>query len=196
MTIHIKNNAAMKGGRKITLILSVIGLTLYCISAVIYAQTLIPAPDNQTPPSIARVCRGNGSSESNCSKSKENNAVATKACVQRTNELRATKGLLPYTESDELANNAAIGITYDFTHEGVHAHAALTNVGENMWATSEEGEAAKLARIAVEFWWSEGPENGDGKEHGHYENLVDTYKYAGCAVGKAGEWNNVYMDLK
>jgi len=36
-------------------------------------------------------------------------------------------------------------------------------------------------RSLVQLWIDEGPENGDGKEHGHYENMVNSdLKWVGC----------------
>ncbi|MES2205639.1 MAG: carbohydrate-binding protein [Pseudomonadota bacterium] len=160
-------------------------------------ETVLPNCDGAPPVNQTPTVGGNGGGGAGDSGggATGDNATATKACIQRTNELRKTKGLPPFAESDELANNAAIGITYDPSHGGIHAHAGVTNVGENMWATSQSGDAAELARSAVDSWWSEGP--GEGDAHGHYMNLVGNYTKAGCAVGSSPQWkSNVYMDLK
>ncbi|MES2205642.1 MAG: CAP domain-containing protein [Pseudomonadota bacterium] len=127
------------------------------------------------------------------------NRSATKICLELTNALRKTLGLPPFAASADLANNAAIGITYDSSHGGVHAHAGVTNVGENMYGESGGGnDDATIIKNAVNAWWREGPSpNGEFDEaHGHYMNLVGDYTQAGCAIGDASGMRNVYINLK
>jgi uncharacterized protein YkwD len=63
-------------------------------------------------------------------------------------------------------------------------------IAENMSSVGSWGIGyswLQKAKTAVDLWYNEGPENGDGKEHGHYVNMMNTlFNYAGLGVTRNG----------
>lgn len=58
--------------------------------------------------------------------------------------------------------------------------------GENEipgWPQSMYGSIGRVIELGTKMMFDEGPENGDGQVHGHYENMVSLdYTKVGCGI--------------
>jgi hypothetical protein len=106
-------------------------------------------------------------------------AAARQTCVDRVNQLRASKGLPPYrrlTEGESCADNQA-----KLDSEKNQAHSAFglcTNV--TTWTSYGQNECPNYDSVAstlggcIDAMWGEGPGGG------HYDNIAGTYTKMAC----------------
>ncbi len=111
-------------------------------------------------------------------------------CVQEINEHRATIGLGPL-ERWTAAESCSDGEAKSDSQTG-KPHGAFGQCGE--WAQNEcpgwPGPPVAQLPGCLQMMWDEGPENGDGKVHGHYVNMTNKqYKRVACGFSSAtGSW--------
>ncbi|TPR41260.1 CAP domain-containing protein [Apilactobacillus micheneri] len=128
--------------------------------------------------------------------------IVIKKAFAMLNNLRIQKGLNPLKYNnilDKIANIRAIqeakrlGKTDDITHynkNGVAYSDILAKkylpdsygLGENLATSDYPVGATEDAEDLTNEFIGEGPENNNGKEHGHYENMVDK-DYSSVGIG-------------
>jgi len=137
-------------------------------------------------------------------------------CVDEINRYRDTLKLRHYTRSSALEDCAKKAADSDSKTHKVHNYAATTTcpggrTGQNAaygwqgWTIEDWGSIQEIMKGSLKMMWNEGPDNGDGKDHGHYELMSSTGKAAavtsvGCGVAVVWEGGKtqvtVVMDFK
>lgn len=111
-------------------------------------------------------------------------------CVEEINKHRATIGLGPlkrWTAAESCSDMEAQSDSMTGK-----AHGAFGKCGE--WAQNEcpgwPGPPVAQLPGCLQMMWDEGPENGDGKQHGHYINMTNKqYTQVACGFSSAtGSW--------
>ena len=111
-------------------------------------------------------------------------------CVADINQHRATLGLPAlkrWTSAEACSDKEATSDSMTGK-----AHGAFGQCGE--WAQNEcpGWPGPPLAQLpgCLQMMWDEGPENGDGKQHGHYVNMTNKqYTQVACGFSSAtGSW--------
>ncbi len=130
--------------------------------------------------------------------------LVVKQSLAMTNDLRLKNNLNPLTENptlDMIADMRAkqeaerFAATNDFTHYNENGEAYVdilahqyigsdTMCGENLASQYDPTGAISDGKILTNEFIDEGPENGDGQEHGHYMNMIDS-NYSEIGTGFA-----------
>ncbi len=112
-------------------------------------------------------------------------------CVDEINSYRASLGVPPLGRWEE-AEPCADGQARADSESGI-AHSAFGECKE--WAQNEcpgwPGPTDALIVSCLSMMWAEGPENGDGLEHGHYVNMSNPdYTEVTCGFYQtpSGDW--------
>lgn len=119
--------------------------------------------------------------------------TALQTCVSETNRDRALNGKPPLGESAALETYAGTGAEYDFSHNP-HDHFSSTQGGGISFAENEcpqqgnwnlsfgGGDVTQTVIACVAAFYAEGPDTGDGQQHGHYINMMSDNAELGCGI--------------
>ena len=119
--------------------------------------------------------------------------TALQTCVSETNKDRALNSKPALTESATLEAYAGSGAEYDFSHNP-HDHFDLTRSEGISFAENEcpqqgnwnlsfgNGDITMTVIACVAAFYAEGPDNGDGQQHGHYVNMMSDNTTLGCGI--------------
>lgn len=129
--------------------------------------------------------------------------AASSAGFEVTNMYRAMDGKPPLVESATLVTYASAGASDDFVTSAHHHFGATQGGGiafaENEcphWSLAGQGGGAMDALVAacIAAFYAEGP-GTDYSQHGHYINMMGTYKTLGVGLFVQGDMVTVVEDF-
>ena len=148
------------------------------------------------------ACAGGGASPTapgSASASTDALAAASAACVARVNQLRASAGDPPLTQSERISEFSTEAAHVDGEAHQAHKYFLETNGGngtafaENMipwWKVSEWGSVDAVVRKGLDQMWAEGPGGY------HYINMRGHYTEMGCGIAVISGEVTVSQDFR
>jgi len=112
-------------------------------------------------------------------------AAAVSACIDQTNQLRASVGDAPLARSTSIDDFSTEAARVDGEAHQAHKYFIETNGGhgtalaENVipwWKVPDYGSIANIVRKGVTMMWDEGPSGY------HYVNMRGSYSEMGCGI--------------
>jgi uncharacterized protein YkwD len=126
-------------------------------------------------------------------------AAAAAACVDQTNQLRASVGEPPLARSSRIDAFSTEAAQVDGEAHQAHKHFIATNGGygtalaENVipwWKVSDYGSIQNVVRKGLTMMWEEGPSGY------HYVNMRGRYTQMGCGIAVINGEVTVSQDFR